>query len=102
MRINMSEEEKGKLVDEWVVSGKSVQQYARENGVHPKTFWHWTKRKADVAQTRCFTEVPVQKITPHRDTQMILIEKGDMRIHLPLFIGATELRTVLSALGGGV
>jgi transposase-like protein len=95
--MKFSGEEKTMWVEDWRRSGKSVWSYAKENGLVPQTFARWTKEEAETKP--CFVEVPAVIMPPPHQPAEILIENGGMRIHIPLTIGAGELRTVIEALG---
>lgn len=102
--MRFSKEEKAMWVEDWKRSGKGAWAYAKENGLCPQTFLGWTKPKIE-SQNR-FVEVTAKAI-PDMEHQMehqkeILIEKGDVKIHIPLSLGSGELRTILGALGGAV
>jgi len=93
-----SEEEKGMWVEDWRESGKSVWAYAKENGLNGQTFRNWT---AGAEESPGFVEIsPVGReraaVAPE-----ILIEKGDIKIHLPIEIKGNGLRAVLESLGYG-
>jgi transposase-like protein len=96
--MRFSEEEKALWLEDWQKSGKRAWTYAKENGISPQTFTNWTKKSRETKE--CFVEVPARMITPqtqcHRE---ILIEKGEVKIHIPLAIGCGELRTIFGALG---
>ena len=96
MRFN--EEEKTMWLEDWRKSGKSAWAYAKENGFTPQTFVKWTK-----AETKqCFVEVPLQVIQPPTQATEILIEKGDVKIHIPLCLNRNDMRTVMEALGAAL
>ena len=88
----------------WRQSGKSAWAYARENGLIPQTFVRWTKTepKAKIPPEESklsFVEVPAQVMRIPPQTQEILIEKGEVKIHIPLVMGYNELRVVMEGLG---
>jgi transposase-like protein len=88
-----SREEKAKWLEDWRGSGKSMTAYARGNGLSPQTFTKWVKKSTGQAE---FVEIE----EPARALQgEILIEQGDLKIHLPLNAGPPELRAVLEGLG---
>ena len=91
-----SKDEKAKWLEDWKQSGKKAWTYAKENGLAPQTFLKWTK--AEAATQPRFVEVPVQTIRPSRQTPEILIEKGDVKIHIPPGLSNDELRTVIEGL----
>jgi hypothetical protein len=95
-----STEEREMWITDWRASGKSAWAYARANGLNPQTFKNWTQPKLE--NQMGFVEVPVTIPKLHHSTEKILIEQGDMRIHLPVNIGSMELRTIFGALRGWV
>ena len=94
--MRYSDEKKAMLIEEWRNSGKSAWDYATEKGIIPQSFINWKNRKKKVEQ--CFVEVPAGIIphTPH--TGEILIEKGDIKVHIPLGIDGSQLRAVFDGL----
>jgi hypothetical protein len=76
------EEEKAMWLEDWRKSGKSAWAYAKEHSLCLQTFVKWTKAKKEI--DACFVEVPAKVIPPLRFTMEILIEKGDVMIHIPL------------------
>jgi hypothetical protein len=100
--MQYSKEEKVMWLDDWKASGKSAWGYAKENGLNPQTFINWTKPKSKVKKKQCFVEISAQVMQPTQYSQEILIEKGEVKIHIPMAIGSSELRTIFGALGGAV
>jgi len=98
--MKYSKEEKEKRLDDWQRSGQSAWAYAKGNGLNPQTFVKWTKSGTEAKN--CFVEVPVQVIKPTMHLPEILIEKGDVKIHIPLVIGSGELRSVMEGLGASL
>ena len=92
-----SEEEKAMWLEDWRQSGKSAWAYAKANGLNLQTFKRWTKAGEETKQ--CFVEVPMEVPVPVKGVTEILIEKGDVRIHIPLTAGCGELRAVMEGLG---
>ena len=93
-----SEEEKARWVEDWQQSGLTVWAYAKENGLVPQTFNNWTKSgKKETKQP--FVEIPVKALQSPSLVQEILIEKGSIKIHIPLEPVLGELHKVLSKLG---
>ena len=102
--MHFSEEEKELWLEDWQQSGKSAWAYARQNSLNPQTFVKWTKKeqeaKSPLAEEKmAFVEVPVPVIPSPSPTQEIFIEKGDVKIHIPLILGRSELRVVMEGLG---
>ena len=94
--MKFSKEEKARLLEGWKQSGKSISAYVRENGLVRWTFTKWLKAQRDTKP--CFVEVPVTALQPTPHAPEILIEKGDVKIHIPLAIGPSELRSVIEGL----
>jgi len=95
--MKFTEEEKAMWLEDWRKSGMKAWAYAKENGLIPQTFVGWTKAKA--GSSPCFVEVRTKAI-PVDLRQEILIEKGEVKIHIPLTVGTVELRSIISALAG--
>ena len=96
--MSFSREEKAMWLEDWKRSGKKAWTYAKENGLIPQTFCSWVKR-ADEKKSTGFIEVPKQLIKPITENRQIIIETGELKIHIPLSICASELQTVFSAIG---
>jgi hypothetical protein len=92
-----SAEEKGMWLEDWKASGKKAWAYAKENGLNPQTFTKWTKGNREVPQQ--FVEVKPHLPEAARYIPEILIEKGDVKIHIPVGINRQELRAVVESLG---
>ena len=93
-----SKEEKNMWLEDWKQSGKGAWLYAKENGLVPQTFVNWTKR-GEKESKESFVEVTGAMFQTSGRTGEILIEKGDMRIHIPLEPVLNELHAVISRLG---
>jgi transposase-like protein len=93
-----SAEEKAKWLGGWKGSGKSISAYARANGISPQTFHKWVKKAKGQPG---FVEInePASERGARAPRDEILIEKGEVKIHLPLNAGPPELRAVLEGLG---
>ena len=98
--MHYSKEEKAMWLEDWQQSGKSAYHYAKENGFTPWTFIRWTKEKVETEQG--FVEVPEQTKSNLHNEPEILIEKGWIKIHIPLCLGSKELRVVMEGLGVGL
>jgi len=95
--MRFSEEEKAMWLEDWRQSGKSAWAYAKVNGLNPQTFVKWAKEEAETEP--CFVEVPVSAMPDAQREPEILIEKGEVKIHIPLISGNRELRAVIEWLG---
>ena len=98
--MHYRKEEKAMWVEDWRNSGKSVCGYAKENGLVPQTFARWTKESPERKQV--FVEVPAQDTRPAPQIPEILIEKGNVKIHVPLMAGRNELRAIMESLGAAL
>ena len=94
--MNFSTEEKAMWLEDWKRSGMSAWAYAKENGLVPQTFARWTRTENEAVPG--FVEVPTGiMLEPHYPHQ-IVIEKGDVKIHIPCGIGRNELQTIMTGL----
>ena len=94
MKIN--KEEKALWLEDWKRSGKKAWAYAKENGFVPQTFVGWVKREAK--NTSGFVEIP-ERIKPKLEQpQEIRIEKGEIKIYIPLSVCAESLKAVMEGL----
>ena len=98
--IRFSKEEKAMRVEDWRQSGKTAWAYAKENGLSPQTFTNWTKARKEAKP--CFVEIPTQVVPPQMHAQEILIEKGEIKIHIPLGLSLGELHTIMEGLVGAL
>jgi hypothetical protein len=71
--------------------------YTRANGISPQTFAKWVKKAKEQPGFVEIRAVAGTVIPAGRNG--ILIEKGELRIHLPLNACPPELRAVLEGLG---
>jgi hypothetical protein len=97
--MQYSKEEKAMWLEDWRQSGKSAWAYAKENGLTPQTFVRWIKAEEEPEARTCFVEVPARIMPQPIPAPEIIIEKGDMKIHIPLTIGRGELCAVMEGLG---
>jgi len=98
--MKFSKEEKTMWLEDWRQSGKSAWAYAKANGLNPQTFVKWTKTGMEVKP--CFVEVPVPVVPDRQCEPEILIEKGEVKIHIPLISGNRKLRAVIELLGRAI
>jgi transposase-like protein len=82
--MKYSKEEKAMWLEDWKQSGKKAWAYARENGIIPQTFCSWVKSEAK--QAPGFVELPTNKKPKLEQVQEILVEKGDIKIHIPISV----------------
>ena len=98
--MKFGEEEKAMWLEDWMRGGKSAWAYAKANGLNPQTFVKWTKTAAE--EEPCFVEVPAPAMPNIRCEPEILIEKGEVKIHIPLISGSRELSALIEWLGRAV
>jgi transposase-like protein len=91
-----SEEEKEMWAEDWKESGKSLTVYAKANGLKPQSLKSWTK--AQTKQGGFIELIPAEDRSASAAAE-ILIEKGDIKIHIPIAINRNDLRTVIESLG---
>ena len=82
--MKISKEEKAMWLEDWKQSGKGTWTYAKENGIPPQTFCNWVHRETQKASG--FVEIPARKKPQPEIPQEILVEKGDIKIHIPLSV----------------
>jgi hypothetical protein len=95
--MQLSKEEKGMWLEDWRVSGKSAWAYAKENGLVPQTFSRWVKLETERKQG--FVEIPVHQVPFLQTADRILIEKGELKIHIPIGKGSSQFRSFMEGLG---
>jgi transposase-like protein len=98
--MNYSKEEKAALLEGWRLSGKSISAYVKERGLVRWTFHKWLK--AERCLKTGLVEVPARVVRTTLNMAEIVVEKGDVRVHIPLGIGSVELRAVMEGLGAGL
>ena len=95
--MHYSTEEKAKWLINWQQSGKSAWAYAKENNLSPQTFLNWTKNRS--GKKNGFVQIPKTIIAVSSQAPEILIEKGDVKIHIPFESVRAELHSLLEVLG---
>jgi len=94
--MKYSKEEKTKRLEEWKQSGKSAWAFARENGFKQQTFAKWVK--AEKESKGRFIEIRQGPRAATAEKPEILIESGDMKIHIPIGLSKSELSSVFESL----
>jgi len=97
--MTYSKEEKAMWLEDWAKSGKGAWTYAKENGLIPQTFVTWTKKIEK--EKSGFVEIKPKSKTQER-LSVILIEKGDIKIHLPFGMPSVDINTVIESLRASV
>ena len=93
--MKYSKEEKAMWLEDWERSGKGAWVYAKENGLIPQTFFGWTRKRRKT--TNDFVEIKA-KSTIILPAAMMLIEKGDIKIQIPLGANNSEVEAVIRSL----
>ena len=93
--MSYGNEEKARWIEDWQKIGKTAWTYAKENGLIPQTFSKWIKMGIKPKQD--FVEIHPKRASLFQ-TQQILIEKGDLKIHLPTGATSNDLRTIIESL----
>ena len=97
--MHYSEEEKAKCLEDWKMSGKSISAFTRENGIVRWTFTKWLKAYRSLKKS--FVEISAPAIQVSSGTAQILIEKDDIKVHIPVGLSSQELRVIIEVLGAG-
>ena len=95
--MQYSKDEKTMWLEKWRQSGKSARTYAMENDINPQTFYSWTKPGKKTDQP--MVEIPTEVFSGMHLTQEILIEKGEIKIHIPIEPVINELHTIIKKIG---
>jgi len=98
--MKYTKEEKAMWLEDWRQSGKGAWVYAKENGLVPQTFTSWTKTRNKNKQP--LVEVPAQILQSARHAQEILLEKGEVKIHIPLAVDGDELQKFIVTLAAAL
>ena len=93
--MTYSKDEKAMWLEDWQKSGKGAWRYARENGLIPQTFVTWTKKATKNKNE--FVEIKAPFKTKLQAAG-IIVEKGDIKIHIPLGISSADFGTILGSL----
>ena len=98
-----SDEERAMWLEDWKESGKSAWAYAKENGLNHQTFINWTKAGNETKHN--FVEVAAVSpavVKQSMGIPEIVIEKGDVKIYIPLVINHNQLRAVIEGIGASI
>ena len=98
--MKFSKEEKAMWLEDWRQSGKAAWAYAKENGLVPQTFTRWTKLRSETKQA--LVEIPMQILQSTGPLQEMLIEKGEVKIHIPFTVDGNELQKFIVTLAAAL
>jgi len=93
--MKFSKEEKSKLLEEWKQSSKSAWAFTKGKGINGQTFANWIKKEKEAESG--FVEINPKIQLPSQLTG-ILIERGDIKIHLPSGMSSNDLSIVIEGL----
>jgi transposase-like protein len=93
-----SEDEKAMWLEDWKSSGMEPRAYARQNGINGQTFVNWVNNGKEATK---FVEVTKQVRRIKKPAAEILIDKGDVKIHVPLE-ESVNLNTLVQFIGGAL
>jgi len=97
--MTYSKEEKAMWLEDWEKSGKKAWTYAIENGLIPQTFITWTKKVSK--EKAGFVEIK-PKVESILSVSEILIERGDVKIHLPPGMSREDISIIIESLQAAV
>lgn len=100
MRSNYSREERQKIVEEYIQSGKSQTVFAPEYGIKPNTLSAWvTKYKSTEACQAADVHFVELKSTFIKEKQNLIIRKAaGIEIEIPGNSNAVIIREILAAM----
>jgi transposase-like protein len=90
-----SPEEKAAWLEQWKASGKSAWAFAQGNGIKGQTLSKWIRKQEGGGKQ--FVEIRPEKIACYAGE--IIVEKGDIKVHLPLGMSGKEIRAVMEGTG---
>jgi len=90
-----SREEKEALTAEWQKAGTNRTAFARTHGINLQTFMNWTNENKAAGQKFVKLAVPCKD----KNDGQIIIEKGNMRILLPLQTESEVLCRIFRSMG---
>jgi type III secretory pathway component EscR len=91
-----TEKERYEHIEKWKAEDLSKAAYAKSTGIHPTTFYKWTRGQENEKQ--CFVEVHGEKIS--NSIQEIVIEKDNLIIRVPVSLSIKELQSIFIAVLG--
>ena len=99
MKSNYSREERQKIVEEYIQSGKSQTVFAPEYGIKPNTLSAWvTKYKSAEACQAADVHFVELKSTFIKEKQNLIIRKAGIEIEIPGNSNAVIIRGILAAM----
>jgi transposase-like protein len=90
-----SAEEKAAWLEQWKTSGKGAWVFAEEHGIRGQTFSQWVKKQESGG--RQFVEIRAERIACCAGE--IVVEKGGIKVRLPLGMSGKEIRAVMEGTG---
>jgi len=90
---------KEKFLKDWKKSGKSILIFAKENGINKQTAYNWIKKENRIKFGSGFVKMPIpENLSSISFENKLIIEKGDIKIYLPLNINNEIFQTIINTL----
>ena len=90
--------ERQEHVERWKKGALSKAAYAKSVGINETTFYTWAKGAASEGQGFVEISAQIKQEQAHR----ILIEKGDVKIHVPLSVWAESFAVIMEGLKAAI
>ena len=100
MRKRYTAEQREQLVAEVRATGASAGKVAKRMGVTPSSAYLWVKAATSEASAPVFARVVPAKPKPTTLTGQMVLEVGDVKLHVGADFNADLLRRVIAALSG--
>ena len=98
MRSNHTREERRKIVEECMQSGKSQIAFAQEHGLKPNTLSGWiTEFRKEPGSQSAYSHLVELKKPSGSKSKNIVIRKAGIEIEFPAECSAAVLKEILSA-----
>ena len=89
--------EREEHLEKWKAGNLSKSQYATEAGILKTTFYSWAHGQVQ-KEAKGFVEVRTEE--PVYGYERMVVEKGTVKIHIPLSAKEEDLRKIVNALDG--
>jgi len=94
--MRLSKEEKALKLEGWKLSGKSIGEYAKEQGINPYTFRGWVNRETKVVSG--FVEIPNKANHEKEQFNGICFEKGGIKIFVTISVWVQHSKSILEGI----
>ena len=86
------------FLQDWKKSGKSIYPFAKEKGVCGQTALRWSKGFKPTSRSGFVKMLIPKDLSLNSFGNNFIIEKGDMKVYVPLHIDGESLQTILNTL----